>query len=154
MVKKRQKPKKNKIIDVYPDKEIGNSGFEYVLKDGRKDTVLLDAVLDYVGDPEYVKKARIYEMTCRALEILERKEKRNLIKGELAVLVNSYMLLSAIHNTSESGGGAIRLFPGLGDNTPKSRNSSSSPSQIPIASSIGSPSRQTNSFRLICGRAA
>lgn len=64
----------NPVVDVYPDSELGREGFEYVLEKGQTDSVLMDSVLDYNGDPEYVKKARLYKMTCQALEILDRKK--------------------------------------------------------------------------------
>lgn len=34
----------------------------------------MDSVLDYNGDPEYVKKSRLYKMTSQALDILEQKK--------------------------------------------------------------------------------
>lgn len=64
----------NPIVEVYPDDEVGREGFEYVLEKGQKDSVLMDSVLDYNGDPEYVKKARLYKMTSQALDILENEK--------------------------------------------------------------------------------
>lgn len=64
----------NSVVDVYPDSELGREGFEYVLEKGQKDSVLMDSVLDYYADPEYVKQSRLYKMTSYALDILECKK--------------------------------------------------------------------------------
>ncbi len=64
----------NGVIECYPDKELGNEGLEYILENGKKGSVLMDSVLDYNSDPEYVKKARLYQMTVQALDIVESKK--------------------------------------------------------------------------------
>ena len=74
-------PKKgNYVIDAYPDKELGGNGLEYVLEDGKKDSILLDQVLDYNKDPAYIKKARLYNLTVEAIKVFEKK---NISKSEL-----------------------------------------------------------------------
>lgn len=65
---------KNKIEEVYIDKEVGPEGLTYILENGKEDTILVDYILDYHADPEYMKDLRLHEMTAKALNVLEKKK--------------------------------------------------------------------------------
>lgn len=71
----------NPIVAVAPDVEIESAGFEYQLKSGRKDTILIDQLLDYNRDPEYLCVQVLHDLTNKANGIIE---KSNIRKRELA----------------------------------------------------------------------
>lgn len=72
---------KNPIQKVFPDKECGCLAFTYILTDKNEDTIPLDAVYHYNQDPEYMRKKRLYNLTCKAQKILKN---RKISKSELA----------------------------------------------------------------------
>ncbi|MDO8518703.1 MAG: hypothetical protein Q7T11_00895 [Deltaproteobacteria bacterium] len=71
----------NRIKTIYVDKELGNEGITYTLESGEEDSVPLDAFLDYNREPEYMRKALLHNLTCFALEYIE---KSGLSKREIA----------------------------------------------------------------------
>ena len=56
------------VVSVCADAEIGYEGFTYRLKSGREDTVLVDQVLDYNKDPDYLRDLLLYKLTVEAQE--------------------------------------------------------------------------------------
>jgi len=58
----------DRIVNVYPDPEIGRDGFTYVLKSGAEGTIHMDHVLEYNQDPELLKNLAIYRLTLEAQE--------------------------------------------------------------------------------------
>ncbi len=60
------------VDSVYVDPEVANEGFSYTLESGRSGTVLIEQVLDYHEDPDYLRNLLLYELTARALEELEQ----------------------------------------------------------------------------------
>lgn len=71
----------NPIKVFYIDKELAYKGITYVLESGEEDSVLLDQFLDYNEEPEYMRKATLYNLTCQAQDLLK---KSRLSKRELA----------------------------------------------------------------------
>lgn len=73
----------NPIVSVAVDPELGNEGFTYFLKNGVEDSLVLDQILYYVGDPEYLCKLHLFQLTCDALKIIEKKRlnKRSLARA-------------------------------------------------------------------------
>jgi DNA-binding phage protein len=63
--------KRDPLVSVGPESEIGNSGFTYYLKSGKTDTILLEQVLFLNRDPEVLRKNLLFELTCKAQEVLE-----------------------------------------------------------------------------------
>ena len=72
---------KNPIYKVFPDRECGNLAFTYILKDKSEDTIPLSAIFNYNQDFEYMRKKRLYHLTCKAQKVLKKK---NISKSELA----------------------------------------------------------------------
>lgn len=58
--------RRDPIVSVVPDAELGNEGFTYELKSGREETVLMDQVLEYHRDPEYLREMLLYKLTVEA----------------------------------------------------------------------------------------
>lgn len=55
------------------DSDTGKQSFTYKLKDGQEDTVPGEAILDIYGDPEYLKKLHLYNLTITAQKVLSQK---------------------------------------------------------------------------------
>jgi Cro/C1-type HTH DNA-binding domain len=60
----------NPVVSVFLDSEVGHNAITYELKNGRQDTILLDQVLDYNKDPEYLRQATLYKLTLEAQKLL------------------------------------------------------------------------------------
>ena len=69
------------IKNVHVDSELGREGFSYVLKSGKEDSVMMDSVLHYNRDPEYLCELMLHELTIRALTEIK---KRDVSKREIA----------------------------------------------------------------------
>jgi hypothetical protein len=72
---------KNRIVKIYIDPELANECITYFLESGADDSVPLCAFLDYNKEPEYMRKATLYNLTIKALELLEQS---HLSKREVA----------------------------------------------------------------------
>jgi len=74
--------KENPITRVYVDKELGNEAFTYELESGDEGTVHIDHVLQYNGDPRYMRDLLLYKLTLAAQERLKSSSlsKRELIR--------------------------------------------------------------------------
>jgi predicted XRE-type DNA-binding protein len=59
------------LLDVKRDPEIGNEGFTYHLQSGREDTVLLDQVLEYQKNPDYLREMLLFKLSVQATKVLE-----------------------------------------------------------------------------------
>ena len=57
---------KNKIVEVYVDRDIGSEGFTYKLEAGQEGTVHMDQVLEYNRDPKYLRDLLVYKLTIEA----------------------------------------------------------------------------------------
>lgn len=56
------------VQEVFPDPEVGQNGFTYRLVSGQEDTVLMDQVLEYTKDSEYLRQALLFKLTLKAQE--------------------------------------------------------------------------------------
>ncbi len=72
---------KNRIADVYVDKELGNEAVTYVLQSGAEGSVHIDHALEYNQNPEYLAEVLSHKLT---VEALKRIEKSGLSRRELA----------------------------------------------------------------------
>ena len=70
------------IVDLLIDLEVGCEGFTFRLRSGDEDTVLLDHVLSYNRDPEYMREMLLYKLSTVALDALEETglSKREVIR--------------------------------------------------------------------------
>mgnify|MGYP001606474581 FL=1 len=71
----------NPLILVGPDPELGNTGFTYRLHSGEEDSVLVDQILEYHRDPEYMLNMLLYRMSVQAQEAMKSQ---GISKRELA----------------------------------------------------------------------
>lgn len=73
--KLKLKPSKtNKVKKLYVDRELGNRGFTYELDSGKEDSILLDQVLEYNKDPEYLTQMFLYKFSLYANKLTEKKK--------------------------------------------------------------------------------
>ncbi|HBF11795.1 MAG TPA: hypothetical protein DDW49_00130 [Deltaproteobacteria bacterium] len=71
----------NKIKSVFVDQELGREGFTYTFEKGGEQTILMDQVLEYNGDTDYLKNMLLYKLTVKAQKALHSKK---ISKRELA----------------------------------------------------------------------
>lgn len=71
----------DKIVDIYVDKEIDSRGFSFNTESGRNETVLLDQVLDYNKDPQYIRDNTLHNLTAEAIKAFDKQE---MSKAEIA----------------------------------------------------------------------
>ena len=85
----------NPIERVYVDKDLAEKGFTYVLKAGKEDSVLLDQVLEYNQDPNYLVRMLRHSLTVHALAILKGSSisKREVIRRMKTTPTQFYRLI-------------------------------------------------------------
>lgn len=76
----------NKIVKVFPDKEMHNEGITYYLEDGTKDFIHIDVFLHFNKNPEYMKEITLYELT---IKLQKQREKLKIPISKLAHRLNT-----------------------------------------------------------------
>lgn len=77
---------RDRIQDVWVDRELGSEAFTYVLRSGTEGSVHIDHVLEYNEDPAYLAELLIYKMT---LEARRRLEDSRLSRRQVARRLNT-----------------------------------------------------------------
>lgn len=105
---------KNPIEKVFPDAEISYDGFTYRLASGKEDTVLLDQVLEYAKDPEYLRKMLLFKLTIQAQKVIKNLgiSKREVIRRMGTTPTQFYRLVDQ-KNTSKTIDQMIKLLAAL-----------------------------------------
>lgn len=67
-------PRPGRVVRVYPDAEIGREGFTYELASGIEGTVLMDQVLEYNRDPQYLREQALYRLTLAARDQVQSSD--------------------------------------------------------------------------------
>ncbi len=62
------------IVHASIDPELAHEGFTCVYKSGRDSSVLLDEVLEYNKDPDYLRKILLYKLSLQVQKLIETKE--------------------------------------------------------------------------------
>jgi DNA-binding phage protein len=103
------------VEKVYVDKELGGEAITYELRSGKEGSIPLDGFLDYNRDPEYVRKILLYNLTVRALELIEQSKlgKRELARKLGTSPAQLYRLLDTT-NHSKSVDNMVRLIAAMG----------------------------------------
>ena len=65
---------KNKISDIFVDKELGKEAVTYFLQSGTEDSVHLDVFLDFNKEPDFLKKVFLFKLTDRAQKALKESK--------------------------------------------------------------------------------
>ncbi|TMB13081.1 MAG: hypothetical protein E6J71_23270 [Deltaproteobacteria bacterium] len=102
---------KNRIREVYVDKELGKEAVTYVLASGAEGSVHIDHALEYNEDPSYLAELLIHKLT---VEAKRRADRSGLSRRELARRLSTsvpqlYRLLDPA-NTRKSLGQLIGLL--------------------------------------------
>ncbi len=71
----------DRIADVRVDPEVGGEGFTYVLVSGKEDTIVLDQVLEYNKDTDYLRNMLLYKLSLKAQKLVRE---RGVSKREIA----------------------------------------------------------------------
>ena len=64
----------DRVVEVFPDEEVGREAFTYRLESGAEDTVHLDAVLEYNQDPGYLNEVLLHRLTVEANKAVEESQ--------------------------------------------------------------------------------
>ncbi len=96
---------KNRIEEVFPDRELACEAFTYRLTDGGEDTIHMDAVLEYNRDPAYLKDLLLHRLTLEAQKALEATDlsKREIIRALGTSASQFYRLLDTTNHTKSVG---------------------------------------------------
>jgi hypothetical protein len=108
----RQRPNpKNRIVEAFPDPDLGMEGFTYRLADGTGDTVHIDAVLEYNQDPDYLNELLLHRLTLEAQKAVEVSSlsKRELIR-RLGTSASQFYRLLDPANSKKSVGQMLALL--------------------------------------------
>ena len=65
---------KNLIEEIFVDKELASTCVTYRLRNGKEDSVPLDAFLDFNRDPEYLRRMELYKMTIEAEKLVKKSK--------------------------------------------------------------------------------
>ncbi len=96
---------KNRIIEAFPDEDLGREGFTYRLANGCEDTVHLDAVLEYNQDPGYLNDLLLHRLTLEAQKAVKCSDlsKRELIRRLGTSASQFYRLLDSTYSKKSVG---------------------------------------------------
>lgn len=76
----------NKIVEIFPDREIKNEGITYQLEDGTEETVHVDVFLNFNKDPDYIRELALYDLT---IQIQKQRSKLKVPISELSRRLNT-----------------------------------------------------------------
>lgn len=102
------------IQEVFPDPEVNHTGFTYRLRSGEEDTVLMDQVLEYAKDPEYLRKMLLFKLTMQAQKRIKelRVSKREIIR-RMGVTPTQFYRLIDQKNTRKTIDQMVKLLNAL-----------------------------------------
>jgi hypothetical protein len=102
---------KNRIREVYVDKELGSEAATYVLESGDEGSVHIDHALEYNEDPSYLAELLIHKLTVEARRRVDRSgpSRRELARRLNTSVPQLYRLLDPA-NTRKSLGQLIGLL--------------------------------------------
>ena len=105
----------DRVVEVFPDEEVGNEAFTYRLESGAEDTVHVDAVLEYNQDPSYLNEVLLHQLTVEAQKALGESalSKRELIRRLETSASQFYRLMDPTY-TNKSVGQMLALLRLLG----------------------------------------
>ena len=105
----------DRVVEVFPDEEVGREAFTYRLESGAEDTVHLDAVLEYNQDPGYLNEVLLHRLTVEANKAVEESQlsKRELVRRLETSASQLYRLLDPTY-TNKSIGQMVALLRLLG----------------------------------------
>ncbi|MFQ5680270.1 MAG: hypothetical protein ACE5HP_12535 [Gemmatimonadota bacterium] len=95
----------DRVVEVFPDPELGREAFTYRLESGAEDTIHLDAVLDYNRDPEHLMELLVHRLTVEARKAVEESplSKRELIRRLGTSASQFYRLLDPAYGRKSLG---------------------------------------------------
>jgi predicted XRE-type DNA-binding protein len=107
---------KNPLVYATPDKEVNSEAFNYMLKNGKIETILAEQVLYYNRDPEIIRKQLLYQLTCQAQTLIKnRKLSKRYVARLLAIQpAQLYRLLNQTFY-GKTIDQMVRLFACLGE---------------------------------------
>ena len=106
-----QPDSKNRIEEVFVDKELANEAITYVLQSGDEGSIHIEQVLEYNEDPAYLAELLTYKLTLAAKHRIESSglSKRQIAKRLNTSLPQLYRLLDPA-NTRKSMNQLVALL--------------------------------------------
>ena len=94
---------RNRIEEVFVDKELGNEAITYVLNSGDEGSIHIEQILEYNEDPRYMAELLTYKLTLEARHGIENSglSRRQIAKRLKTSVPQLYRLLDPA-NTSKS----------------------------------------------------
>jgi len=106
---------KNKIAQIFVDKELGSRAVTYLMTSGKEASVHLDAFLDYNKDPDFVRAAALYQRTIAAMELMSKSSlSKHEVVRRLKTSPSQLARLLDPANKSKSVDEMLRLMSVLG----------------------------------------
>ncbi len=105
----------NRVVDAFPDPELGKEAFTYTLATGEQDSVHIDQILEYNKDPNYFRDLLLYKLSLEAQKCLEASglSRREIIR-RLGTSASQFYRLLDQTNYSKSVGQLLALLNLLG----------------------------------------
>lgn len=102
------------VKSVASDPEVGHEGFSYRLDSRKEGTVLMDQVLEYSKDPDYLRKMLLFKLTMKAKKRIEELgiKKREVIRRMRTTPTQFYRLLDQ-KNTGKTIDQMVKLLAAL-----------------------------------------
>ena len=102
---------KNRIEEVFVDKELANEAITYVLQSGDEGSIHIEQVLEYNEDPAYLAELLTYKLTLEAKQRIEGSglSRRHIAKRLNTSLPQLYRLLDPA-NTRKSMNQLVTLL--------------------------------------------
>jgi hypothetical protein len=102
---------KNRVAEVFVDKELGKEAFTYILESGKEGSVHIDHVLEYNEDPKYLADLLTYKMSVEAKRGIEESSlSRRQLAHRLKTSVPQLYRLLDPENTSKSMSQLVALL--------------------------------------------
>lgn len=105
----------NRVVEVFPDRELANEAVSYVLESGSEGSVHLDAILEYNEDPRQLSELLMHRLTVEARKRIDQVglSRREIVRRMKTSLPQLYRLLDPT-NTTKSLNQLVSLLHVLG----------------------------------------
>jgi predicted XRE-type DNA-binding protein len=105
---------KNPVAEAFSDAEIGHEGFTYRLTSGMEDTIVMDQVLEYAKDPEYLRRDLLFRLTLKAQACMEELQisKREIVRRMGTTPAQFYRLMDQ-KNTNKTIDQMVKLLAAM-----------------------------------------
>lgn len=106
---------RNSIVAAYVDKELAQRCITYTLKDGREDSVPIEAFWEYNRDPDYMREIELYKLTVKAISLVKASNlSKRFICPQMGTSLSQLFRLLDLTNQKKTIDQMLRLITILG----------------------------------------